>query len=446
MNRRIAATFGLSALLLGGTMVGCTHGDGLASASSRSESKAQAQAADLSAKATKALAKKKGDDAVRFAEAAVALQPRDAGYRTVLGQSYLQAGRFASARQAFADVLTLDPGNARAALNLALAQTAEGNWAAARATLDAHADIIPASDRGLALALAGDPKGAVAVLMPAARTPGADAKTRQNLALALALAGDWRDARVIVGMDLSPAQVDQRLGEWAQLAQPHSASDQVAALLGVRPSQDPGQPIALALNAPTAPVALAAAEPQAPVPAAATPVVDPTPAEVAAVAPAAEPAPQMQASTTLASVVFAPHHEVVQPLPVRPSVAAAPAAFVQPTRVAAVSQPAKAPARALASGDYYVQFGAYDSAAVARDGWVRATRILPALGKHVPQGMAFTQDGNSYYRLSVGGFAKADARRLCNQYQARGGRCFIRTGAGDQVAQWVNGNTQLASR
>ena len=85
MNRRIAATFGLSALLLGGTMVGCTHGDGLASASSRSESKAQAQAADLSAKATKALAKKKGDDAVRFAEAAVALQPRDAGYRTVLG-------------------------------------------------------------------------------------------------------------------------------------------------------------------------------------------------------------------------------------------------------------------------------------------------------------------------------------------------------------------------
>lgn len=430
MNRRLALSFTMSALLLGGTMVGCTHDAHLASASSRDSDKAASQAADLAGKAGKQLARKNGDKAVEFAEAAVALQPRDAGYRVLLGQSYMQAGRFGSAHQAFVDTLALDPKNARAALNLALAQTAEGDWAAARATLNDHADTIPAADRGLALALAGDPKGAVQVLYPAAHETGADSKTRQNLALALALAGDWRDARVIVSMDLSPADVDKRLGQWAQLAQPRRASDQVAALLGVTPSQDPGQPIALALNAPAAPIALAAAEP-APE-AAPAPVMALQPV-VAEAAPAAKP-------VQTASVVFAARHEVVQKLPAQP--------VVQPAvRAAVVEQAAaKSAPRALDSGTYYVQLGAFDSVAVARDGWARAQRRLPLLAQQTPQGMAFAQGGANYYRLSVGGFAKADARRLCNQYRARGGQCFIRTEAGDQVAQWLKKGTELASR
>jgi len=438
MNRRLAFSFTMSALLLGGTMVGCTHDAHLASASSHDADKAASQAADLAGKADKALARNKGDKAVEYAEAAVALQPRDAGYRVLLGQSYLQAGRFASAHQAFVDTLSLDPKNAHAALNLALAETAEGDWAAARRTLADHAGIIPASDRGLALALAGDPKGAVQVLLPAAREPGADSKTRQNLALAFALAGDWRDARVIVSMDLSPADVDKRLGQWAQLAQPRRASDQVAALLGVTPSQDPGQPIALALNAPAAPVALAAAEPA------------PEVAPVVAVQPqAVQMAPVIKsvqvASAETPSVVFAPRPEVVQQLPAEPVRAAA-------VRAAAVRSPvveqaaAKPTPRPLDAGDYYVQLGAFDSAAVARDGWARAQRRLPLLAQQTPQGMAFSHGGANYYRLSVGGFAKADARRLCNQYRARGGKCFIRTDGGDQVAQWVKKGTELASR
>ena len=433
MNSRVVMTFGLSALLLGGTMVGCTHGQGLASASSRDAGKIDAQAADLAAKAGKELAKKNGDKAVEYAEAAVALQPRDASYRALLGQSYLQAGRFGSAHQAFADTLTLDPNNARAALNLALAEIAEGDWATARKTLNDHAAAIPVSDRGLALALAGDPKDAVAILLPAARQPGADARTRQNLALAFALAGDWRDARVIVGMDLSPAQVDQRLGEWAQLAQPHAASDQVAALLGVKASRDPGQPIALALNAPSAPVAVADAAP-------ATPATDAAPAPVVAAAAPAPAAPAAEAKPRqVAQVVFGPRHEVVQQLP------AAPAATPHPVAVVAKAAARPEP-RPLSSGDYYVQLGAYENAAVAHDGWVRAARRFPAFAERTPQGMNFTQGGTTYYRLSVGGFSKTDARHLCNQYRAHGGRCFIRTGAGDQVAQWVSKGTELASR
>jgi len=426
-------TFGLSALLLGGTMVGCTHGQGLASASSRNADKIDAQAADLAAKAGKQLAKKNGDKAVEYAEAAVALQPRDAGYRALLGQSYLEAGRFASAHQAFADTLTLDPHNARAALDLALAETAEGDWATARKTLDDYAAVIPASDRGLALALAGDPKGAVAILLPAARQPGADAKTRQNLALAFALAGDWRDARVVVGMDLSPAQVDQRLGQWAQLAQPHAASDQVAALLGVKASRDPGQPIALALNAPSPSVAVAEAAPPVP---AADPAPAPSAPVVAAVAPAPAPAADAKPQQ-VAQVVFGPRREVVEQLPVAPAAHAA----AEMAKAAAKPEP-----RPLSSGDYYVQIGAYENAAVAHDGWVRAARRFPVFAQQTPQGMTFTQGSTTYYRLSVGGFSKADARRLCNQYHAQGGHCFIRTGAGDQVAQWVPKGTELASR
>src|SRR3546814_1721184 len=95
------------------------------------------------------------------------------------------------------DLLALDSNNGKVALSLALAQTAEGDWTAARATLDDHAGVIPATDRGLALALAGDPKAALQMLVPAARERGATAKTRQNLALTFALAGNWQAARSI---------------------------------------------------------------------------------------------------------------------------------------------------------------------------------------------------------------------------------------------------------
>ena len=147
-------------------------------------------------------------------------------------------------------MLELNPGNGKAALNLSLAQTATGDWAAARKTLDDHARIIPVSDLGLALALAGNPQGAVTLLMEAARAPQADAKVRQNLGLSLALAGNWGAARVAAAADMSPADVDARMQQWLAFAQPRHASDQVASLLGVSAVEDRGQPVALALNAP----------------------------------------------------------------------------------------------------------------------------------------------------------------------------------------------------
>lgn len=438
MTMRAIATLGLSALVLGGTMVGCAGG-GIASASSRSADNIARQAAVNAAKADKAL--KKGDaiKAVSFAEAAVALLPRDAGFRTLLASSYLKAGRFASAQAAFADALSLSPDNGTVALNLALAQIAEGHWDEARATIDAHRNGIAASDRGLALALAGDPTGAVEVLMTAARSPEADGKTRQNLALALALAGRWQDSRSLLGVDMAPVQADERIVEWAAFARPAGAADQVAALLGVVPVKDPGVPVALALSRP-APVAVAAADPVEAEGHVAAGVVGPaTPATGLAESPNTAP---VVASATPG---FGPRVEVVQPLPVgaaAPAIATIAATTTFKTRLKAAA-PAAMPA---ARGDWYVQIGAYDSVAVARDSWARVKRRLPGGGALTPTGMTIKTATGEFYRLSIGGFARGDAKALCRSYSARGGKCFVRMGAGDRVAQWVKPGVQLASR
>ncbi|MCD2315942.1 tetratricopeptide repeat protein [Sphingomonas sp. IC-11] len=432
MNKRAVAGFGLSALILGGAMVGCAQG-GISTASTRSDAVLAKNAARNAERAAEALQKGDPAKAIGFAEAAVAGQPGNADYRVLLGSAYLKAGRFTSAHAAYADVLTLSPQNGKAALNLALAMIAEGQWDEARQMLDANAAIVPASDRGLAIALAGDPAAGVEVLTAAAREPSADAKTRQNLALALALAGRWAEARQIAGIDMGPAEADARVVQWAAFAKPVGAADQVSALLGVTPVKDPGQPVALALNkvvpTNTAPAAeLLAAAPVAPM---AAPVSAPEAAQLASAT---------QEARAGSRVVFAERREVVQAIPGNdPAVRTASTAA--PKRLAAVESDGVG--KPKAPGKWFVQLGAYDSAAVAKDAWDRAQRRYPAFAGETPTGMAF----KSFYRLSVGGFSRGEANTLCRGYRANGGSCFVRTGAGDQTAAWVKpSKVQFAGR
>jgi Tfp pilus assembly protein PilF len=382
------ASLGAIALALGGMAV-LTAGDGA--------DRVVSQSAKAAKKAAKALEKRDAPAAVAAAEQAVALAPREAGYRMILGQSYLQAGRFQAAAEAFADTLELDRTHGRAALNLALMQTA--------------------------------------------RPPEATPKVRQNLALAYAMGGQWEIARVLAAADMSPAEVDRRLESWAAFVQPKEASDQVASLLGVRPVSDAGQPAALALNAPkpavtSAPVAVAQAPVAAPVPVAAA-----EPAPVPAVAPAT--------ADTKPKIVFAAAKEVVQPLPAsvieRASGGYKVVIPVPPRRPA--TKVVLAPKPAPASGTWHVQLGAYDSVAVAKDAWTRATRRYAGFKGQSPLGATFRTANASFYRLSVGGFARTDAERLCREYRVRGGACFVRQSAGDQVAQWAQAKgVQLAMR
>src|SRR5207253_1951387 len=87
------------------------------------------------------------------------------------------------------------------------------------------------------------------LLETAARSPMASARTRQNLALAYAFAGNWNRARAIAAQDISPAQVDERMAQWAQMARPGTGPTQVATLLGVSPGADTGRPLQVALGA-----------------------------------------------------------------------------------------------------------------------------------------------------------------------------------------------------
>jgi Flp pilus assembly protein TadD len=438
------------------------------------EGKQLAIAADAAAKANAALASQNYRGAVKAAEMAVEYAPRDASYRMLLGQAYLGAGRFASAETSFADSLKLSPDNARAALNLALTEIAQGKRDEALSTLGDYREKLAVSDYGLAVGLAGDVEMAIATLEGAVRAGGADAKTRQNLALSYAMAGRWSNARVMAMQDLSGTDVNDRIAQWASFVRPGSSYDQVASLLGVKPAQDAGQPSRLALNMGSN-EQLAAAEPVA---------AEPAPVQTAAVdaaAPVFETAPVAAAPASVAPTAAAPvytsvsqgimmaeRREVVQPLPANYAAApkapvarvAKPAPMIRaaatPTKQQVIVQKAKpAPAiaaavvqpkpRTVEAGKFVVQLGAFANAAVSRDAWKRMSGRF-GLASFDPANSAAKVNGASFVRLSVGGFAtRAEATGVCTRIQRAGGTCFVRGNLGDAPAQWVQRGMPKAS-
>lgn len=409
------------------------------------------------AKIEKLLATGDTAEAVAAAEASVAAQPNVSASRVQLGRAYLQAGRFASAEAAFADVLAIDPSDGASALKLALAKIAQGKTQSARDTLEANRDRIGGADYGLAVALSGDANGGVGILEAVTRAPGADSKARQNLALAYALQGKWLNARVMAVQDLSPADADARIIQWMNFVRPSSTHDQVASLLGVTPAAaDAGQPVALAFAKPTAaPVALAqvstAVEP--------APVAEPAPAPVAFAAAAFTPPPAptpvvvqpaaaapttAQLTTAFAAarqVSYAPVKAVVQPVPAVAFAPKAPLVLAKPKRIAR-------PIQAVSGGRYVVQLGAFGSDAQAEKAWRRSSGRL-GVASYTPSTMRFRLNNVNFVRLSVGGFAsRSPAVQVCERVRRASGNCFVRVNAGDQIAAWVRPGTttRLASR
>jgi Flp pilus assembly protein TadD len=317
---RFATKFAASTMVIAVAMVGC-QADMLTSSATASTAERSAGQADRLAEQARA-ASQRGNhaEALRHAERAVELAPRDAGYRMLLADIYLKNGRFRSAETSYADVIEIDDGNIRANLSVALTQIAQGRSSDALVSLEAVEDRAPAADVGLALALAGQPQRAIALLEPAAREAGANGRTRQNLALAYALAGDWTRARTVAAQDVSPAELNNRLRHWAAMATPSGQAAAVATLLGVTPVEDAGQPVRLALNA-AAPVAFAEA-------AAPVPVADARDAfaEVEVPAPvAAVEAPAPEATPVQEVIRYAEAPVVVAPAPAPVALAAAPA-------------------------------------------------------------------------------------------------------------------------
>lgn len=270
--------------------------------------------------------------AVATAEAAVLAAPTSPAARAQLGDAYLSAGRFRAAAEVLADAVALGDTRAPTALRLTLALIGDGQADAAQALLANRAQDWPAADLGLALALAGQAHTAMRVLETAVREDLGNPALRQNLALAYALAGRWREARLMASLDLPADQIGARIERWAAMAQAGVSARRLALLLRVpfAPS-DEGLPAALAL--PTAPVEAPALVQMA------AEMPPPVPPVSQQAAPAAAAARTIPAALLLAPTTSAP----IPSGPVTPAAAVTPT-LPPPPALEQVSQPRSRPA------------------------------------------------------------------------------------------------------
>jgi len=450
MKRNTFAKAAISSLLVATTMVGCT---GAAFRPSASVVQQKGNPAKLAIAAEKALADRNGDKAIAAAEAAVQLAPQNAAYRQILGRAYVLAGRFASAEAALTDAMTLGDNDARTIVSLALVQVAQGRADSARSLLLAHADTVPAGDYGLAMAMAGDAPEGVRIVSEAIHDTFATARTRQNLAYAYALAGRWKDARMIVGMDLDPLAANKRISDWAQIAEPSLAPQRVAALMGVTiDAADAGQPVALALApAGPAPVEMAAAPSDVASPLAGQPEAPVQTAMVEAAPPVAEAAPVVQpAPVRVAARDFIIEDHRAKPVGAKARAKAQNAVASATQPAARMQQVAFIKPVSAGASNWVVQLGAYDTAAIAKEKWMNMAGRSSALAAFPVLTSQATVKGKSFHRLAISGFgSRADAVTACRTIQSQHGQCFVREGApGATPQRWAiaTKGRQFASR
>lgn len=428
--RPLAFRFALGSVLGAALLAGTAYGD------ARAKDK-QGEVAQL---------KKSDEKAVAKAEQAVAKSPRDAALRASLGQNYLRAGRFASASGAFSDAIALGDGSARTALGLALAKVASGRNREALTILENNRSGIPASDLGLAVALAGETGRGVAILSDALRGGDDTPKLRQNLAYAFALNGNWREARTMMAQDVPAEQLDARMTQWVASGHPDYYLQRVAALLGAPVRGDTGMPAALALNAAPEVQQAALEAPAAPVPAPA-PVAELPPVEQAPVAPqfAAAPAPAPAPAQAPVADYLPALSASTGPSFAAPVAASAPAPaparhglagfeeFTRPvaSTLKAPTAPKAAPARAAhaafqpsSGGDHVVQLGSFSSEANARRAWSLFVARNPELKNSRMVITPAQVNGRNFWRVAAASYDRSSAQGLCSTVQSRGGACF----------------------
>ncbi len=398
--------------------------------------------AKLASSAETALAKGNTTIAIGNAEKAVLADPRNAAYRVLLGNAYLKAGRFESARQSYDEAMELGEDSSRTALSLALADIAIGRNAEALDTLNSYRDAMAPSDYGLAIALAGQPAQGAAVLADTLRRGENTPKVRQNLALAYALGGQWRQARLMAAQDVPADQLGERMEQWALMGYSEKPRDRVAGLIGVPLRGDAGQPAALALanfpgNEQLAADAATRVEPVAAAPALAEaavnelPAVEPqSPAPVLADASSQSPQAQM-------AMIDRPAARLPAPVAVAATLGRKP---VLPAARAVI-----APAR---NGTHLVQLGSFATPEGARRAWRHYTSRTPALKGFTNVTTQVTVNGKQYWRVLAAGFAgQSSATSMCGTVKARGGACLVMRGAAPAVpGQQRAAETRMAKR
>lgn len=439
MNRNFVVTLALSTAFVAVPAMTASAA-GMGSTAQESARKAMPHKAFLWAKkAEHDLAKGQHDRALGLAERAVGADLRNRDYRSLLARVYMAKGRFASAERALMDVMELGQIDPRTVISLALSRIAQGKVDSATNLLEANHSILPVSDYGLTLALAGRSADAIHVLTEAVRADSATSRTRQNLALAYALDGRWRDARIMASQDMSQDKVDERIAEWAQFARPGAHMLRVAGLLKVRPDMsDSGQPVALALSGST-PAGLAQAELGQVDGAKSTSVT-----ELVAIGPAPTSESAGFAELGAAVKTAISNFTVVAteaPL-IKASEGPAKKEVIAPAKAALAD--ARGPRPATASGSHLVQLGAFSSTANALFAWNKYAKRFGILNGFQAEQSTVTVNGKTLIRLAAVGFGNAaTAHTACSQIKAQGGTCFVRLLGGSQSVRMAHRNGRL---
>ncbi len=152
------------------------------------------------------LAKRSGDTVARRGLASALLS---------MGQPALAVGQLSAALQA-------DAGDYRAMNAMGVALDMQGQHEEAQVRYREGIALAPdflalRSNLGLSLAISGRGQEAVAQLVPLAGGRGADARTRQNLAFAYAMAGDPTNALVVSRRDLTEGSAQRQLSYYLML-------------------------------------------------------------------------------------------------------------------------------------------------------------------------------------------------------------------------------------
>lgn len=389
----------------------------------------------IAVQARKALGAGQADKAIQLGERLVAANPQEPGYRAILGQAYLRAGRFESAAQALDEAMQLGDNSARTALGLALANSGLGRNAEAVAILDDWREAIPAADLGLAYAMAGQAERGTAILVDALRGGENTPKLRQNLAYAYALNGRWREARIMASQDVPADRLDERISSWASQAKPEDSRLRVAGLIGAPLRSDGGMPAQLALQLSPAQQQLAAetsiqrVEPMV-AESGELPAVQAQPVQQAAYQSAS--LPWIQAQTAKLMFIEVP---VIQRAPASlpghgpgaksersaASLAGGPGRVMK--RPAAPVRPAAAPV--LSKGTTHaVQLGSFFSEQGARRAWGQAVARNPELRGFKMVISSSHVRGKTHWRVTAAGLDGRGAGGLCAKVKARGGTCF----------------------
>jgi Flp pilus assembly protein TadD len=156
------------------------------------------------------------DEAILAYNSALARDGSDLAAQLGLGRAYLESGRPQLARVPLAQALAQSPNNPRALLLTGVGDDLAGQHPAAQASYRQGLKYAPTDpaltvNLALSLALSGDFAAAVDELLPVAMAPSGSARERQNLALIYGLAGNDTEAARIGRIDLDQASVEHNL-------------------------------------------------------------------------------------------------------------------------------------------------------------------------------------------------------------------------------------------